>query len=105
MQMVSLNLNFNVGGSGAANVVINYKDQDGMPQTITKKLDYTVGQPSGVAVSADKMNVLYIGVDNPLTITAGVGSEKVNCNISAAVSISRVQGAKWIAKPTKPGEA
>ncbi len=95
---------FSVGSSGAANVVINYKDQDGQPQTITKKLEYTVGQPSGVAVSADKMNVLYIGVDNPLTITAGVGSEKVSANISGNGSISRVQGAKWIAKPTKPGE-
>lgn len=94
---------FNVSGSGAANVVINYKDQDGVAQTITRKLDYTVGQPSGVAVSADKMNVLYIGVDNPLTITAGVGSEKVSATFSGG-TISRVRGASWVAKPTKPGE-
>ena len=94
---------FAVGGSGAANVVINYKDQAGVLKTITKKLEYTVGQPSGVAVSADKMNVLYIGVDNPLTITAGVGSEKVNATFSGG-TISRVRGAAWVAKPTKPGE-
>lgn len=94
---------FAVGSSGAANVVINYKDQDGKPQTITRKLDYTVGQPSGVAVSADKMNVLYIGVDNPLTITAGVGSEKVSASFSGG-TISRVSGAKWVAKPRTPGE-
>ena len=94
---------FAVGGSGAANVVINYKDQAGVLKTITKKLEYTVGQPSGVAVSADKMNVLYIGVDNPLTITAGVGSEKVNATFTGG-TISRVRGASWVAKPTKPGE-
>jgi gliding motility-associated protein GldM len=94
---------FPVSGTGAANVVIKYKDQDGIDRTITKKLDYTVGQPSGVAVSADKMNVLYIGVDNPLTITAGVGAEKVNATLTGG-TISRVQGPKWVAKPKTPGE-
>src|SRR4029078_5312505 len=80
-----------------------YKDQTGVDRTIDRKLEYTVGQPSGVAVSADKMNVLYIGVDNPLTITAGVGSEKVNATFSGG-TIARVAGARWVAKPTKPGE-
>lgn len=94
---------FPVSGSGNANVVIRYKDQDGIEKTINKVLPYTVGQPSGVAVSADKMNVLYIGVDNPLTITAGVGSEKVSATFSGG-TISRVRGASWVAKPTKPGE-
>jgi gliding motility-associated protein GldM len=95
---------FPVSGSGKVNVLIKYKDQDGVEKTIPRTLEYTVGQPSGVAVSADKMNVLYIGVDNPLTITAGVGSEKVNANISGNGTISRVSGAKWVAKPAKPGE-
>lgn len=94
---------FPVAGSGTVNVVIKYKDQDGIDRTITKPLAYTVGQPSGVAVSADKMNVLYIGVDNPLTITAGVGAEKVNATFSGG-TISRVSGAKWVAKPKTPGE-
>ncbi len=94
---------FPVGGSGSVNVVIRYKDQDGVEKIITKSLEYSVGQPSGVAVSADKMNVLYIGVDNPLTITAGVGAEKVNATFSGG-TISRVNGPKWIAKPKTPGE-
>ena len=96
---------FSVGGTGAnkVHVVIRYKDQDGLDQVIEKDLPYTVGQPSGVAVSADKMNVLYIGVDNPLTITAGVGSEKVNASFTGG-SISRVRGASWVAKPKTPGE-
>lgn len=94
---------FPVSGSGAANVVIRYKDQDGIDREIKKTLDYTVGQPSGVAVSADKMNVLYMDVENPLTITAGVGAEKVNATFTGG-SIQRVSGAKWVAKPTKQGE-
>lgn len=94
---------FPVGGSGKVAVVIKYKNQDGVEQTINKSLDYTVGQPSGVAVSADKMNVLYIGVDNPLTITAGVGAEKVNATFSGG-TIERVSGPKWVAKPKNPGE-
>jgi gliding motility-associated protein GldM len=94
---------FPVSGSGTVNILIRYKDQDGVEKTIPKSLEYTVGQPSGVAVSADKMNVLYIGVDNPLTITAGVGAEKVNATFSGG-TISRVNGPKWIAKPKTPGE-
>lgn len=90
-------------GSHSVNVVIKYVNQEGIPQTINKTLEYTVGSPSGIAVSADKMNVLYIGVDNPLTITAGVGSEKVSASFTGG-SISKVGGSKYVAKPTKPGE-
>jgi gliding motility-associated protein GldM len=96
---------FDAGGTGShnINVSIKYVNQEGIPQTINKTLEYTVGAPSGIAVSADKMNVLYIGVDNPLTITAGVGSEKVTASFTGG-SISKVSGSKYIAKPTNPGE-
>jgi gliding motility-associated protein GldM len=96
---------FDAGGTGShnVNVVIRYVNQEGITQTINKTLEYTVGAPSGIAVSADKMRVLYIGVDNPLTITAGVGSEKVSASFSGG-SITKVGGSKYIAKPTNPGE-
>jgi gliding motility-associated protein GldM len=93
------------GGTGthSVDVVIKYVDQEGIEKTIPKKLTYTVGAPAGVAVSADKMNVLYVGIDNPLTITAGVGSEKVSASFSGG-TVRRVQGAKWVAKPgNNPG--
>ena len=71
--------NLKVRGSGTVNVVIRYKDQDGIDKTITKPLEYTVGMPSGASISAEKMNVVYIGVDNPMTISGGtVGAEKVH---------------------------
>ena len=36
---------------------------------ISKDIEYTVGIPGGAAVMLDKMNVFYIGVDNPVTIS------------------------------------
>ena len=85
-------------------VTVKYVDPStGELKETTKDIEYTVGAASGVAVMADKMNVLYIGVDNPLTITAGAGAEKVSATFTGG-SISKVGGAKYIAKPTNPGE-
>ena len=94
---------FNVGGTGARsmNVSVSFIDPNtGEPKTISKKIDYTIGAPAGVAVSPDKMNVLYVGVENPLTITAGAGSEKVTAQFSGG-AITKVGGNKYIAKPTQ----
>jgi gliding motility-associated protein GldM len=58
---------FNVGatGSRSMNVTVKFIDPNtGEMKSISKKVDYTVGAAAGVAVSANKMNVLYIGVDN-----------------------------------------
>ena len=94
---------FNVGGTGSSSVNVNvtYIDPNsGKTETVSKKIDYTVGAPSGVAVSPDKMNVLYVGVDNPLTITAGAGSEKVSAQFSGG-SITKLGGNKYVAKPSQ----
>lgn len=95
------------GGSGAHSVKVDVKYIDpntGKESVTSKTIDYTVGQPSGVAVMATKMNVLYVGVDNPLTITAGAGSEKVSAN-STNGSVTKSSGSQYIAKPSTPGEA
>jgi gliding motility-associated protein GldM len=93
---------FNVGatGSRSMNVTVKFIDPNtGEMKSISKKVDYTVGAAAGVAVSANKMNVLYIGVDNPLTITAGAGSEKVTAQFSGG-AISKTSGNQYIAKPS-----
>src|SRR5262245_19191291 len=59
-------------GNNSIPVVISYTDQDGQVKNITKTVDYVVGQ-SSAAVQLDNMNVLFIGVDNPVTIS-GSGS-------------------------------
>jgi gliding motility-associated protein GldM len=79
------------GGSGShsSTVSITYTTQSGETKTETKKVEWTVGQPSGAAVYLEKMNVLYIGVPNPLSIAGGAGAEKT----SASISQGRLDGA------------
>jgi gliding motility-associated protein GldM len=57
-----------VNSSGTVRVVVNFTDQDGNPQSKPYDVQYTVGQ-SSAAVQLDKMNVLFIGVDNPVTVS------------------------------------
>ena len=75
---------FQATGSGkqTRTITVNYKDLDGISHTETKTIDYTVGTPGGAAVMADKMNVFYIGVDNPITVGSPTGMEKTNVTIS-----------------------
>lgn len=86
-------------GKHSIPVVISFKDQDGKPQTITKNIEYTVGQ-ANASIALDKMNVLYIGVDNPITIAAsGGGDDKVVANISGGGgSIRKVGAGKYVAR-------
>lgn len=71
--------------------------------------DYEVGERS-VAVSADKMNVFYIAVDNPVSVSAaGVSSNKLNVGVSGegGGSITKAGSTNYIvrvSRPTKPGE-
>jgi len=95
----------NASGTGdhTVNVVIEFNKPDGTPERVTKTIKYTVGVPSGASVFLEKMNVLYIGVDNPLTISGGsVGAEKTRVSFADG-SISRAGGDRYIAKPSKPG--
>ncbi len=63
---------------------ISFKDNDGKVQTYTTDLQtYMVARPSAV-VSPDKMNVLYIGVPNPISVSApGIAKEKLHVGISS----------------------
>jgi gliding motility-associated protein GldM len=62
---------------------------------------YTVAKPSAT-VSPDKMNVFYIGVDNPVSISApGFSKDKIRASISAG-SIGGSNGA-YIVKVTQRG--
>jgi len=63
--------------------VITVKQTDGQIKTYkTGPQTYQVAKPSAV-VSPDKMNVLYMGVPNPLSVSApGIPVEKLHVNIS-----------------------
>ncbi|HVF96227.1 MAG TPA: gliding motility protein GldM [Flavisolibacter sp.] len=77
-------------------VNVSFTDQDGNPQTKTFNVEYTVGQ-SNASIALDKMNVLYIGVDNPVTIAAsGGGDDKVQVSITGGGgSVTKVGTGKY----------
>lgn len=69
-------------GKRTVPVTVKYLDQDGVEQSKTETVEYTVGTPGGAAIMLDKMNVFYIGVPNPITISSGSGWDKTNVSIS-----------------------
>jgi len=67
------------------------------------ELEYTVGVPAGAAVMLDKMNVVYIGVDNPITVSSGAGDEKTSVvPTGGGITLSKAGPGKYIAKATTP---
>lgn len=86
-------------GSHSVPITIRYVDQEGKPQTITKTVEYTVGQ-SNASIALDKMNVLYANIDNPVTVAAsGGGDDKVQVSISGGGgSLRKVGPGKYIAR-------
>ena len=70
------------GGERSIPVVVTYTKPDGTKATINYPLKYTVGTPGGAAVMLDKMNVFYIGVDNPITIGSPTGWDKTKVSMS-----------------------
>lgn len=92
-------------GVSKYNVRINVKNPlTGEVKPYEKEFEYEVGERSA-SVQLDKMNVFYIGVDNPITVAAaGVSSNdlKVSGN---GITLSRVDGSHYIVRATTPGEA
>jgi gliding motility-associated protein GldM len=87
------------GGIGphTINVTVSFTDQDGQPQQKTFPVEYVVGQ-SNASIALDKMNVLYIGVDNPVTIAAsGAGDDKINASVTCG-TLTRVGSGRYIAR-------
>ena len=79
------------GGPHTIQITGTFTGEDGKPVPINQKVEYVVGTPGGAAIMLDKMNVFYIGVDNPITVSSGSGLEKTNvvgtgCNVSGSQS-------------------
>src|SRR5690606_34196631 len=59
----------------------------------------TVAKPNAATISADKMNVVYRGVKNPMTISfAGIADNNIT---ASAQGLSRVSGSKYIMDATR----
>ena len=84
--------------------IIRLKDPDGNYITKTFRQRYQVAKPN-LVVSPDKMNVFYVGVDNPVSISiAGVDGDKISPNITNG-RIKPVSPGKYIVNPKRPGNS
>ncbi|CAA0165467.1 gliding motility protein GldM [Tenacibaculum maritimum] len=70
--------------------------------TIPIKGSYAViPKPNEAVISADKMNVVYKGLTNPLTISIpGIPSHKV---VASAPGLTRTKGSSYVMRPTGKG--
>lgn len=59
----------------------------------------TISKPNSAVIAADKMNVVYRGVDNPMTISIpGIPDNKVS---ASATGLTKGSGSKYIMRPGK----
>ncbi|MDB5114708.1 MAG: gldM [Mucilaginibacter sp.] len=83
---------------------INVKQNDGTMKTYTTPPQtYTVARPSAV-VSPDKMNVLYIGVPNPVSVSAP-GISKNDLKVSMNGGSIKGSGDSYTVMVSTPGTA
>lgn len=85
---------------------ITVKQTDGQIKTYkTGTQTYQVAKPSAV-VSPDKMNVLYMGVPNPLSVSApGIPVEKLHVSINGGGGVLSGSNGHYEAKVSSIGEA
>lgn len=92
-------------GTKTYKVSINVKNPlTGEVKNYAKDFQYEVGQRS-CSVQLDMMNVFYIGVDNPISVSAaGVSSNELIVNASG-VTLTKTGNGKYNVRGDKPGEA
>jgi gliding motility-associated protein GldM len=76
----------------------------GERKTAEGTFEYEVGEKS-VAISAEKMNVFYIGVTNPIAVSAaGVSSNDIKVSMTGG-NLSKVDNTNYNVTCDRPGEA
>jgi gliding motility-associated protein GldM len=96
-----VNLNFTAGSAGTHPIKgsFTFKQRDGQPITLDFASEYTViTEPNQAVISADKMNVVYRGLDNPLSISVpGVGDNALDVR---APGLRKVGNGQYMITPT-----
>ncbi len=87
----------------SVSVNVSYTTPDGKTESKPYTIKYTVGTPGGAAVMLDKMNVFYIGVDNPITIGSPTGWDKTTVSMSGGTITG--SGSKRVVRVTAIGDA
>ena len=93
----------NAQGDFTYNGVIKFKTSSGEILPFPFQTKYQVAKPS-TTISATKMNVFYLGVDNPVDISApGVAKDKIRASISNGSITKTSEG--WSVRASKVGTA
>ena len=100
MQAGQTLLDFPAGGVGEREITgeFQFKEGDSIISIPVKSSYAVVPKPNSATISADKMNVVYRGVSNPMTISfAGVSDNKVS---ASAPGLSKASGVgKYVMNP------
>ena len=94
-----MKLNINAGAAGDHKIEGNLIFlQDGKEVEIPVSSSFaTITKPNSAVISADKMNVVYRGVENPMTVSIpGIPDNKVTASGSG---LSKVSGSKYVMRP------
>ncbi|MBN4070346.1 gliding motility protein GldM [Olleya sp. AH-315-F22] len=89
-------LNFGTGNPGEHKITgkLIFLEDGEEQEVIVDQSFVTVPKPNSATISADKMNVVYRGVKNPMTISfAGISDNNVKANASG---LTRVKGSSYI---------
>jgi gliding motility-associated protein GldM len=70
---------------------------DGLPQTHPYTDKYTVMAPTAT-IAAEKMNVLYAGIDNPINASGSVAAEKLSISITGGCTYTQTGSGEYNVK-------
>ncbi len=94
-------------GTYSKKVVISFKKPDGKMDRVEKEIKYVVGSPTGVTASAEKVSVLYLGLENPVRVSGGAkGAEAITNAATDNGAITKADNAGlYNVKPASAGKA
>ncbi len=84
--------------------LVRLRSSDGTTISRPFKSEYQVAEPN-LIVSPSRMNVFYVGVDNPVEISVpGLPADQIRATINNG-TIRRISGSNYIVLPNRTGEA
>ncbi len=94
---VKLNVSAGAPGDHELAGFLYYGEGGEETEVEVKRSFATISKPNSAVIAADKMNVVYRGVDNPMTVSIpGIPDNKVN---ASAAGLSKVSGSKYVMRP------
>jgi gliding motility-associated protein GldM len=95
---VKLNVNAGSAGDHQIKGVLIFKQNGKDIEVLVDKSFSVIPKPNQAIVSADKMNVVYRGIENPITVSMpGVPENNVS---ASAPGLKRVRGSQYTVTPT-----